>query len=188
MSKKKTTIYDAPKLDIGCGANKKPGFFGIDSIAFEGVDAVVDITQKPWPFADNSVEEFYSSHVVEHLTWPQRVIFFNELYRILKPGAKGQIIIPHWASMRYYGDPTHQAPMSEFALYYLSKEWRLTQKNAPHTDSTYNPNGYSCDFTDITWGHTLHPLLQSRNTEYQQNALTFYKDAAQDLVINLNKK
>jgi Methyltransferase domain len=174
------------KLDIGCGSNKKAGFYGIDSIAFDGVDKVVDITVDPWPFASDTVEEFHSSHVIEHLTWPQRITFFNELYRILKPGGKGQLILPHWASMRYYGDPTHQAPMSEFAFYYLSRKWRLDEKNAPHTDIKHNPNGYNCNF-EVVWGHSLHQALNGRNQEYVTHALTFFKEAAQDIIANMTK-
>lgn len=207
-SKDRAKLAAAPtRLDIGCGPNKKlhgPGekpWFGIDSIAFPGVDLVFDITSGKWPFEDNSVDEFHSSHLIEHLTWPQRVLFFNELYRILKPGGKGQLILPHWASMRYYGDPTHQSPMSEFAFYYLSRVWRLggvpagappgtapQGANAPHADITFNKTGtgYDCNF-EVMWGHSLHPLLQTRNQEYQQHALTFWKDAAQDLIANLTK-
>jgi hypothetical protein len=174
------------KLDIGCGSNKKPGFYGIDSIAFDGVDKVMDIAVAPWPFASDTIEEFHCSHVIEHLTWPQRIIFFNELYRILKVGGKGQLILPHWASMRYYGDPTHQSPMSEFAFYYLSRKWRLDEKNAPHTDIKHNPGGYNCNF-EVVWGHSLHPALTGRNQEYVTHALTFFKEAAQDIVANLTK-
>ncbi len=206
-SKERAKQAAAPtRLDIGCGSAKKqhgPGekpWFGIDSIAFPGVDLVFDITSGKWPFADDSVAEFHSSHVIEHLTWPQRVLFFNELYRILIPGGKGQLILPHWASMRYYGDPTHQSPMSEFAFYYLSRAWRLggvplgapagtapQGANAPHTDSSFNKGGYDCNF-EVMWGHSLHPLLQTRNQEYQQHALTFWKDAAQDLIANITKR
>jgi hypothetical protein len=187
IKQEKTPAIQGPtKLDIGCGPNKKPGFYGIDQIHFPGVDKIVDIGSAPWPFESNSIEEFHSSHAIEHLTWPQRVVFFNELYRVMKVGAKGQLILPHWASMRYYGDPTHQAPMSEFAFYYLSRRWRLDEKNAPHADKTYNQNGYDCNF-EVTWGHSIHASLQGRNQEYLNHALTFFKEAAQDLIANLTK-
>jgi len=143
------------------------------------------------PLADNSVDEAHCSHFIEHLTnlddkW-ERTHFFNELYRVLKPGASCSLVLPHWASNRYYGDPTHKEPFSEMGFFYLSKDWRLSQ--APHTDAqiTGNPSLYSCDF-EATWGYSLHQALQLRNQEYQQNALTFWKEAAQDLVANLKKK
>lgn len=165
------------KIDIGCGPNCKEGFDGIDAIDFgqKYVGNAIDVLKK---FKNDSVEEFHCSHFIEHLTWPERVEFLNELCRVMKKGAKGQLILPHWNSSRYYGDPTHKEPMSEFAFYYLSKEWR--DGNAPHT-------GYTCDF-DCTWGYSLHPSIMSRNQEYQQYAMSWYKEAVQDVICTMTKK
>jgi hypothetical protein len=77
------------------------------------------------------------------------------------------------------GDPTHQwPPVSEFGWYYLEADWRA--KNAPHTDASNWVDGYSCDFK-ATWGYALHPLLAGRNSDFQQMALNFAKEAAQDM-------
>lgn len=174
------------KLDLGAGKNKKEGFEGVDSIAFDGVDHVVDLTVTPWPFEDNSVDEVHCSHFVEHLTGRERVSFVNELYRILKPGAKATIIVPHWASCRAYGDMTHQwPPVSEFWFYYLKKEWRSV--NAPHDDIEFNPHGYSCDF-DAAWGYSLNQALHARNAEYQQYAISNFKEACQDIICTMTKR
>lgn len=174
------------KIDIGCGKNKRAGFHGVDQYAMEGVDTVLKISSDPWPWEDGSIEEAHSSHFVEHLTAPQRVRFYNELHRVLAPGAKATIIAPHWASNRAYGDPTHQwPPICEMSFYYLSKAWRATQ--APHTDKEWNPNGFSCDF-EATWGYSYSNELASRNQEYVQFALTNYKDAAQDIIATLVAK
>lgn len=173
------------KLDLGCGKNKRAGFTGVDSIKFEGVDEVADLRQK-WPWADESVDEVHCSHFVEHLTARERVHFCNELYRVLKVGAKAQIITPHWSSARAYGDMTHQwPPVSEFWFYYLDKTWR--KSNAPHDDSEFNPEGYSCDF-ECTWGYSLHGSLNVRNAEYQQHAIQFWKEACQDISANFKKR
>jgi SAM-dependent methyltransferase len=174
------------KLDFGCGPNKREGFKGVDIIAFDGVDYVMDITGAPWQFEDNSVDEAHASHFLEHLTAPQRVVFFNELYRVLKPKAQCTIITPHWASSRAYGDPTHQwPPVCEFGYFYLSRKWR--EDNAPHADAKHSSTGYSCDF-DATWGYSLHPSLGVRNEEWQQFAINFYKEAAQDLIATVTKR
>lgn len=199
---KKTAQKDVPplKLDLGCGKNKREGFFGIDAIKFDNVDLQWNLAQRVtvagqldpqgrtlkrsgnadfavWPFEDNSVDEAFCSHFIEHLTWPERVHFFNELYRVLKPGAACTLIWPYWCSSRFYGDPTHKEPMSEMALLYLNKQWR--DANAPHV-------GYTCDFNP-TWGYALHPELVSRPSDYQQNALAFWKEAAQDVHATLTK-
>ena len=164
------------KLDLGCGKNKRQGFIGCDSRDFEGVDQVVDLT-KAWPWADDSVEEVNASHFVEHLKQDERIHFVNELYRVLIKDGKATITTPHWNSCRAYGDMTHQwPPVSEFWFYYLDKGWRAV--NAPHND------GYTCDFM-CTWGYSLHQTLMARNAEYQQHAITFWKEAAQDLICTM---
>ena len=183
MGKKKQKVDVAPaviKLDLGCGPNKREGFVGADAIKFPGVDVVVDLATKKWPWKDESVEEAHASHFVEHLTGAQRIHFANELHRVLKKGAKATIITPHWASTRAYGDVTHQwPPVSEFWYYYLLAEWRKV--NAPHNA------GYTCDF-DATWGYSMNPTLAARNAEYQQHALGNYKEAAMDLIATVTKR
>lgn len=172
------------KLDIGCGPNKKPDFKGCDSIAFPGVDFVFDLRQK-WPFEDASVSEAHSSHCLEHFESMERVHFLNELYRVLVPGGKCLIVVPNWSSGRAYGDPTHKfPPVSDFAFYYWKRDWRL--QNAPHCDAQHLPGGFNCNF-EVTWGYSLHPEITNRNQEYQQHAITFFKEACQDTIATLTK-
>ena len=68
------------RLDLGCGPNKREGFIGVDVLKFGGkVDVIFDLgSGKKFPWKDDSVDEVHASHFVEHLTWPQRVHFFNE--------------------------------------------------------------------------------------------------------------
>lgn len=168
------------KLDLGCGTRKTEGYIGVDCRAFDGVDVICDIGKDKWPWGDDTVDEVICSHTVEHLTGPERIHFVNELYRVLRKGGKAAIIVPHWSSCRAYGDLTHQwPPVSEFWFYYLSVEWRKV--NAPHND------GYTCDF-EASWGYSMHPSLATRNQEYQQFALNFHKEAAQDLHATLTKR
>lgn len=176
------------KLDLGCGPNKKEGFTGVDAIAFEGVDIVGDAGDPVFweQFEAESVEEAHASHFLEHLHPPQRIALFNGLYRVMKPGAQVTLITPHWASCRAFGDMTHVwPPVSEFFYFYLNREWR--EGNAPHCDIKHNPAGFDCHF-EGTWGHGMHPALHARNQEYQQFALAWYKEAAQDLHACLTRK
>jgi SAM-dependent methyltransferase len=192
------------KLDFGCGPHKREGFKGVDAISFVGVDSVLNVVEqydperhgfdgprtpagyRIWPWPDNSVIEANASHFIEHLTALERVHFMNELYRVLIPGGKFQMAVPHWCSNRAYGDPTHQwPPVAEMWFYYLSKAWRKEQ--APHTDISVNRQGFDCDF-EATWGYAMRGDLTTRNAEFQQNALANYKEAAQDLIANLTKR
>lgn len=166
------------KLDLGCGPNKRDGFHGVDQMPFPGVDTIHDL-RKTWPWGKESVQEVHCSHFLEHLTNPERVHFYNELYRVLVPGGTAQIIVPHWSSGRAYGDPTHQwPPVVEFSFYYLDKTWRAA--NAPHC-------GLTCDFM-ATWGYSVHPTWQSRNQESQMFGVSHYREVAQDLLCTVTKR
>jgi Methyltransferase domain len=189
--KQKNQVITKPvKIDIGCGPSKiGPDWIGIDQYKMKGVDIVINIGKDKYPFKDNSVDEVHCSHTLEHLTnfegkW-ERTHLFNELYRIMKKGAKATFIFPHWASNRYYGDPTHKEPFSEMGFYYLSKEWRQSQ--APHADKKWNKHGYDCDF-ECAWGYNLRQDLVTRNQEYQQNAISNYKEVINDIVATVIKK
>lgn len=196
MSRKKPKQEpDKPiRLDLGCGPNPREGFLGVDSIAFNDRVMKHDLT-KPWPWKDGSVTEIHSSHFVEHLTAEQRIHFWNELYRVLKPNKKDNgvnvegfatIVVPHWGSCRAYGDPSHAwPPMSEFAFYYLCRDWRAG--NAPHTDAKHWPKGYNCHL-ECQWGYTANPAIATRNQEYQMHAFSFFKEAIHDIVATICRK
>jgi len=167
------------KLDIGCGTRKAEGFLGVDSIAFEGVDVVMDASKGSWQWADGEVDEVNSSHFIEHLTNSERIVFWNELHRVMRKGGQARIITPHWSNACAYGDPTHQwPPMSEWAVYYLNKEWR--DANAPHVPLT-------CDF-DFVIGGSWDPWLESRNQETKMFSMSKYINSYRDLIITLTKK
>jgi hypothetical protein len=169
------------KLELGCGNSKAgPDWTGVDSRQFEGVDLVADLT-KPWPWADNSVDEIRASHFVEHLEAGDRIHFVNEAFRVLKPGATAQIITPHWNSCRAYGDLTHKwPPVSEFWFNYLNRAWR--EANAPHGDA------YTCDFElPPVLALNIHPGFHDRNQEYQQWAANHLREGASDLMATITK-
>ena len=59
---------------------------------------------KRWPHKTNNVDEVNVINLVQFLLPPERIHFVNELWRVLKPGAKAQISSPHWASARAHSD------------------------------------------------------------------------------------
>ena len=180
------------RLDLGAGVNHKEGFTTVDILPFEGVDVVCDLNER-WPWEDDSVDEVNASHIVEHFTPKERCHFVNELYRVLKPGAKATITVPYWKSCRAYGDPTHcWPPVAEFWFFYLSKEWRMgdgkdKQPQAPHTDASNIEWGFSCDF-ETTWGYALDGDIALKSQEAQQFAIKHYTEGATDLIATLVKK
>ena len=53
------------KLDIGCGKYKKNGYIGMDKREYNQ-EILWDINHG-FPFPNDSVDEIYTSHTVEHL-------------------------------------------------------------------------------------------------------------------------
>jgi SAM-dependent methyltransferase len=178
---------DGPiKLHLGSGPRVKEGFINVDKLPFENVDVVLDLATFPWPWEDNSVDEILMEHTFEHFEQMTRVKVINEIHRVLKVGGTAVVCTPIFSSSRAYGDYTHQwPPVGEWTFCYWSKDWRL--REAIHTDSSVDPNGFNCDFTCV-WGYTAHEMLNNRSLEFQKDALAFWKEAAQDIICTATKR
>ncbi len=134
-----------------------------------------------WPHKSGTIDFVKATNLVPFLTPKERIRFVNELFRVLKVGGKAQLIMPHWCSARAMGDLSFEfPPITEAWFPHLNKEWRKAQ--AP-----WGNTWYRCDF-DHTLGYGLHPGIINRNQEYQQHAVTFWKEAAQDLIVTLTKR
>jgi SAM-dependent methyltransferase len=86
------------RIDLGCGNNKKEGFIGIDNRKLPEVDLVCDLETQPLPLEDNSVDELYCAHVMEHFSRERMYQLMEEIWRICKKGAKITIKVPHFSS------------------------------------------------------------------------------------------
>ena len=167
------------KLDIACGQSKQEGFHGVDIAEVEGVDTVHDLTQFPWPFEDDSVDEAFSSHYVEHT--PDLVAFMNEAYRVLKDGAQIRIVHPHLRSDRAFQDPTHTRFIPEATWYYFAKDWREANKLDHYP--------ISADFgVEQMFYSGFYPAWETRAEQARQFALQTYWNVAQDLVVDLKAR
>ena len=56
------------RLDLGCGQCPRVGFYSLDQLGIEGVDAVCDLNEPLHLIPDDSVEYIYSRHAFEHIT------------------------------------------------------------------------------------------------------------------------
>ena len=92
------------RVDIGCGDRKPDNFVGVDVCPGLGVDIVADLNQR-FPFPDNSVDELRAYDTIEHLV--DRIHTMNEIWRICKPGAKVDILVPSTDGRGAFQDPTH---------------------------------------------------------------------------------
>jgi ubiquinone/menaquinone biosynthesis C-methylase UbiE len=178
----KAKVVKPTRLDLGCGRNKQEGFFGVD-LYEPDADLKLDLFQSNWPWKDNTVDEIFCSHFVEHIPHFNRWKFFEECYRIMKLDATMRILVPSWKSERSYGDMTHQwPPVTAFFFYYLNKDWRTANK------LTYGPYALKCHFESQAGPTAISPAFADRTQEAQTHACTHYLEAYGDMWVTLVKK
>lgn len=108
------------KLNLGCGLDIRKGYVNADILPNPGVDIVHNLNKFPYPFPDNSFDEVYTSHVLEHLDDFVKVM--DELKRICKPYARIIIRVPHFSCGVSYRDPTHKRLFSYFTFEYFTSD------------------------------------------------------------------
>lgn len=197
LERKPVVVMDARrpvKLDLACGQHPAPGFVGVDNYAPNAIK--VDLFKFPWPWADNSVDELRCSHFVEHLPMcfvkddgtrdhvgaPNEdmfVRFFDEAWRIMKPGAKFEVIVPYLQSVRAFQDPTHRRFLSEANFMYLQAPFR--QMNG------LDHYGIKCDFQVMPNRLYANPYEQVKNPETQQQRAMNFWNTVSDIVVLLIK-
>jgi len=94
------------KLDIGCGAFKKDlSWIGIDVYPLDGVNAAAQMWALPFP--DESVEEIYSSHALEHIPKAMVPKTFLEWHRVLVWGGQIEVRVPDllWVCRNFIQNP-----------------------------------------------------------------------------------
>jgi ubiquinone/menaquinone biosynthesis C-methylase UbiE len=84
------------------------GFINHDRIRHaKHVDVAHDLNGLPWPWADESFDYLLASSVFEHLNI-DLVRTLDECWRILRPGGRLQVKVPHWQHDNAHADPTHR--------------------------------------------------------------------------------
>jgi hypothetical protein len=81
------------KLNIGAGGTKRPGFVSVDVRP----DSGADIISTAWDLAgiaDQTVEEIYSRHMLEHLDPDDARRALVKWLNVLKPGGVLNVIVP----------------------------------------------------------------------------------------------
>ena len=81
------------RLEIGPGQRRIPGFETLNVFPGRGVDYVCDARAR-LPFAANSFDLIYASHILEHVPWYETPRVLREWVRILKPGGALEIWVP----------------------------------------------------------------------------------------------
>lgn len=92
------------RLNAGCGTHYAEGWTNTDLVANANTEPDILVTlEDPFPFPDDSAEQVYLGHVLEHCEWAKVPAFLAEVRRVLQPG--GELlatgpdvyrVIEHW--------------------------------------------------------------------------------------------
>ncbi len=124
------------KIELGGGVNPRgDGYQNIDLLDVPGVDCLGDFERLgrngvTLPFADDSVDEVYSAHALEHVKNVHGVL--REIARVCRIGAHVEIRVPHWLS-DVSMCPGHRAVLSEhwfrdICHVFIAEWWRGCHK------------------------------------------------------------
>lgn len=149
------------RLDLGSGRKPREGFEGVDIAKLDGIIRFDLTGGDKWPWNDGTVDELSSSHFIEHIaadyvavaraTSPaapkvpgvelvlqdRLLFFFDEAFRVIKPGGLFHLAWPALQSTDAFRDPTHRRFIPLEMLYYLSAESR-SQMSLEHYEAKCN--------------------------------------------------
>jgi len=186
LKRKTPTIYREPeplRLDLGSGPRPAPGFKGVDIVPGQ-TDYTFDLCSgQKWPILESTVDELRSSHFIEHIDagyvhphipggmpgprLDALLFFFDEAFRIAKPGAVFTVQWPALQSVRAFQDPTHRRFIPHTMIHYLSTEGR-TGMGVSHYGATCN------------WVGTVQPTIQVDPETEEDKIMALRADSSDD--------
>ena len=113
------------KLELGCGRTKTAGYVGVDALPYPGVDIVADAIDVLHQIGDDTLEEVFSAHFLEHVADLDE--YMREMTRTVRPGGRIVIVVPHFSNPYFYSDPTHRRTWGLYTIGYYTPAHRFTR-------------------------------------------------------------
>jgi len=133
----------------------------------------------PWDIKTGSIDEAVCIGILEFIPGKIRGAFMDEIFRVLKPGGKCQVVVPYWNTQAAIQDYRHEwPPMTEQSFLYFNKAWREQNKL---------DIGLKCDF-EFNYGYNFDAEMMARNDEGKAFYIKHYTNSVQALQIMLIKK
>ena len=117
------------KLEFGCGTRVQKDFKGVDIRYFKGVYFLCNSYDITNYVLKNSVEQIYSRHFLEHLTYKQGLKTLTSWLEILKQGGSLEVELP---DLDYHLDQ-------------FKKDWDNIISNSKTTDLRKNVHSFFDD-------------------------------------------
>lgn len=105
----------APRLHVGAGNRRLPGWINVDLLPLPGVDVVADVTEG---LRFSGVEAIFAEHFIEHLRLDKAIDFLVEAHRVLGDGAWMRLSTPNldWVWLTQYNLRAKPEAKIDFAL------------------------------------------------------------------------
>lgn len=139
-------------LHLGCGNTVMEGAVNHDlRIYAPHVDVAHDLNVYPWPWPDNRFVLVYAIDLIEHLD--SFIGFFDECWRILRPGGRVAVRTPRYNSENTFIDPTHKRGYHPLSFDYLDPETDWGRKYGMYTARKWRK-------ISVEDGSNIHAVLQ----------------------------
>ncbi len=156
------------RVNLGSGGRAFQDYINVDiSPDAPNVDIVHDLNIMPWPFEDESVDEILMSQCLEHLNDHNAAM--REIYRILKPGCRAMITVPHFTWQLAYADPTHKHFFAYPTFFYYAGK-------GTYFDFQFRSCHVHIEFGKrlSIWNYIIEPIANRFPTVYEQSPLRVF--------------
>lgn len=121
-------------LELGCGPRKRHSdAIGVDRLDYPGVDLVGDVFEILATLPDACVQAVHAYHFLEHV--PDLTGLLTEVARVLRPGGKLDVEVPHFSNPYFYSDPTHSRFFGLYTFSYFTRD-QLFRRRVPQYDAS----------------------------------------------------
>jgi ubiquinone/menaquinone biosynthesis C-methylase UbiE len=168
------------KINIGSGLTKKTGYITVDIDPNSAADHVLDLEKDSLPFPDNTVEVIMAHHVLEHLGEG----FFHclqEIYRVSKPGALLDIVVPHPRHDAFLADPTHRRPITVMTMQLFSRKFNALCVERQWPSSRLGES-YNVDFEILDFNYRSDEKAQAMLSSMNKQQLQDYADHHNNII------
>jgi predicted SAM-dependent methyltransferase len=182
-------------LNIGCGHNYHPDWINLDLYNSKFVK-YHDI-KKSLPFAGETIDAVYHSHVLEHITKAEGKKFITDCYRVLKPGGILRVVVPDLEQICLeYLSNLEKGFNQQDAKAILNYQWNkielfdqiVRQRSGGEMLSVIRQGHFNKDYVLFRNGEELKPLLDEKslgaNSERSFSLIWFKKMVANFLKRN----
>jgi ubiquinone/menaquinone biosynthesis C-methylase UbiE len=135
-------IGAAPKIELGGGRRPRgEGFVNVDYLDAPEVQVRCNFESDPLPFPDDSADEVYTSHTLEHVRAYSHLL--HEIARVCRVGARVEIRTPHWlSSMAMCSGHFHTVPPTQirhWCVDFIADWWAGQKKRLRHLRTEFIP-------------------------------------------------